>query len=156
MKYKGNNKFNIREFIGIKSCRKTVKIPMNNIELYDYWIDSSNEDYETMKILYNAQKYTWSLFLGHLVIEKILKGIYARENIENPIAPKIHNLILLAEKSKISIPNEIYNKIKVINTFNISARYDNYKNYFYNKCSLEYTKGQIENIEEVRKWLKEL
>lgn len=128
---------------------------MNNIELFNYWIESSDEDYETMKILYNAQKFTWSLFLGHLVIEKILKGIYARENKENPIAPKTHDLILLASKSKLNIPTNIKEKLVIINTFNISARYDNYKRNFYNKCTLDYTINQIKNIEEVRKWLKE-
>lgn len=128
---------------------------MNNIELFNYWIESSNEAYETMKILYNAKKYTWSLFFGHLVIEKILKGIYARENKENPIAPKTHDLIYLAVKAHLDMPDNIKEKIKVINTFNISTRYDDYKNRFYKKCTLEYSINQINNIEEVIKWLKE-
>lgn len=38
-----------------------------------YWIDSSEEDFETMETLYNSKRYNWSLFLGHLMIEKILK-----------------------------------------------------------------------------------
>lgn len=111
--------------------------------------------YKGSNNIYNAKKYAWSLFLGHLVIEKILKGIYAKENKDNPVAPKIHNLILLGSKSKLSIPNSIYEKIKIINTFNISARYDDYKKAFYNKCTFEYTKIQLKNIEVVRRWLKE-
>lgn len=46
-------------------------------------------------------------------------------------------------------------RIQVINTFNISARYDDYKKSFEEKCTDEYTTEQIENIKEVRKWLKE-
>ena len=93
--------------------------------------------------------------LGHLVIEKILKGLYAKNNPENPIAPKIHNLILLSQKANLEVPKEIREKIQIINTFNISARYDDYKKSFANKCTNEYTAEQVKNIEEVQKWLKE-
>ena len=95
------------------------------------------------------------MFLGHLVIEKLLKGLYSKTNPENPIAPKIHNLILLSQKANLEVPDEIRKRIQVINTFNISARYDDYKRSFEEKCTDDYTAEQIENIKEVRKWLKE-
>ena len=128
---------------------------MNNIELMNYWLDSADNDFDTMKVLFKNKKNTWCLFLGHLVIEKILKGLYAKNNPENPIAPKIHNLILLSQKANLEVPKEIREKIQVINTFNISARYDDYKRSFANKCTNEYTAEQVKNIEEVQKWLKE-
>lgn len=93
--------------------------------------------------------------MGHLVIEKILKGLYVRNNPDEPVAPKTHNLILLTQKANLKIPIEIREKIQVINTFNISARYDDYKNTFSKKCTDDYTSEQVKNIEEVRKWLKE-
>ena len=40
--------------------------------------------------------------------------------------------------------------------FNLNARYDDYKESFRNKCTDEYTLEQVKNIEEVRKWLKQL
>ena len=107
-----------------------------------------------MKVLYQNRKNTWCLFIGHLVIEKLLKGLYAKNNFENPIPPKTHNLILLSKKSNLNIPKEIREKIQVINTFNISARYDDYKKSFDKKCTDEYTKLQIQSIKEVREWLK--
>lgn len=127
---------------------------MKNTELVRYWFESSDNDYETMQILYKNKKNTWCLFIGHLVIEKLLKGIYARNNTENPIAPKIHNLILLSQKAKLIVPANIREKIQIINTFNISARYDDYKRSFDNKCTDNYTEMQVRNIEEVREWLK--
>lgn len=126
---------------------------MNNIDLMNYWIDSSDEDYEAMKVLFNNHKNTWCLFIGHLVIEKILKGLYAKNNPENPIAPKIHNLILLSQKANLDVPSEIREKVQVINTFNIIARYDDYKKSFEEKCTNEYTAEQVKNIEEVKEWL---
>jgi HEPN domain-containing protein len=131
-----------------------VRENMNNTELVRYWFESSDNDYETMQVLYKNKKNTWCLFIGHLVIEKLLKGIYARNNTENPIAPKIHNLILLSQKAKLIVPANIREKIQIINTFNISARYDDYKRSFDNKCTDNYTEMQVRNIEEVREWLK--
>ena len=127
---------------------------MNNIDLMNYWIESADDDYDTMMYMKTGKRNTWCLFMGHLVIEKLLKGLYAKNNPENPTAPKIHNLILLSQKANLNVPTEIREKIQIINTFNISARYDDYKREFYNKCTDEYTSEQVKNIEEVRKWLK--
>ena len=127
---------------------------MNHIDLMNYWFESANSDYETMNVLFHNHKNTWCLFIGHLVIEKLLKGLYAKNNPENPMAPKIHNLILLSQKAKLEVPKEIREKIQVINTFNISARYDDYKKSFDLKCTDEYTVAQVKNIEEVKEWLK--
>lgn len=127
---------------------------MTNIEFMNYWVESSDEDYKTMKILYENKQYSWSLFVGHLVVEKLLKGLYAKKNTEDFIAPKIHNLVLLAKKCDLIFPDELKEKIGTINTFNIGARYDDYKREFQNKCTEEYTTEQIKAIEEVREWLK--
>ena len=129
---------------------------MNNIELMKYWFDSAEEDYETMNYMYNGEKYTWSLFVGHLVIEKMLKGLYAKNNENDPIAPKIHNLIMIAQKSNLDVPREIREDIQVINTFNISARYDDYKKAFAEKCTREYTESSINRINNVRNWILNL
>ena len=86
---------------------------MNNTELMKYWFESADNDYETMQVLYKNKKNTWCLFIGHLVIEKILKGLYAKNNPENPIAPKVHNLILLSQKANLDVPIEIRKKYKL-------------------------------------------
>ena len=127
---------------------------MNSIDLMEYWFKSADEDYDTMLYMKAGKKNTWCLFMGHLVIEKLLKGLYAKNNPNDAIAPKIHNLILLSQKANLEVPAEIREKIQTINTFNISARYDDYKKSFDEKCTDDYTKEQVKNIEEVLKWLK--
>ena len=129
---------------------------MNNIDLMEYWLESSDRDYESMKKTFEVNQYTWSLFIGHLTIEKLLKGLYAKNNPDNPYAIKSHNLLLLAQKCNIELSDEIIEKLQLITQFNISARYEDYKNEFYELCTKEYTKEQISNIEEVRLWLKKL
>ena len=127
---------------------------MTNIELMKHWIESSDEDYAAMMSLYKDKKYTWSLFIGHLVIEKLIKALYAKHNSETPYAPKIHDLLKIIRDCNINVDDPKLDKLSVINTFNIGARYDDYKKEFYNKCTKEYTDEQVKNIEELRTWLK--
>ena len=112
---------------------------MNSIDLMEYWFKSADEDYDTMLYMKAGKKNTWSLFMWLLVVEKLLKGLYAKNNPDNLIAPKIHNLILLSQKVYLEVPKEISEKIQTINTFNISARYDDYKRTFDKKCTDAYT-----------------
>ena len=127
---------------------------MDNIDLINYWIESSDRDYESMKKNYETKQYTWSLFIGHLTIEKLLKALYAKVNKNNPYPPKIHNLVILAKKCNIELDDKKTTILLTCNSFNISARYEDYKNEFYKKCTEKYTSEQIKNIEEVRTWLK--
>lgn len=129
---------------------------MDNINLMKYWLKSSDEDYNVMKFLYKGKKNSYSLFFGHLVIEKLLKALYAKNNLKNPYTIKSHNLLALAEKCNLELTDEQIGKLQIITQFNISARYDDYKESFNRKCTDEYTTNQIKNIEEVRIWLKEL
>ena len=129
---------------------------MDNISIMEYWINSAERDYDTMKVMFQNKKNTWCLFLGHLVIEKLLKGLYALNNKENPYTIKSHNLLALAEKCKLDLTPEQIRKLQIITQFNISARYDDYKESFYQKCTDEYTALQVKNIEEVYIWLKNL
>ena len=129
---------------------------MNNIDLMNYWIESSEEDYDTMMYMRAGKKNTWCLFMGHLVIEKLLKALYAKNNRNTPYAPKSHDLLHLAEKTELELTDRQEDLLDTITRFNMNARYDDYKKEFYLKCTDEYTSQQLKNIEEVRVWLKNL
>ena len=129
---------------------------MNSIDLMNYWIESSDRDYESMKKNFETEQYTWALFIGHLTLEKLLKAIYAKVNKDNPYPRKVHNLNILAERCNIELDERKTKIFMTCNSFNISARYEDYKNEFYERCTKEYTSEQIENIEEVRTWLKKM
>ena len=126
---------------------------MNNIDLMNYWIEGSDKDYDVMLDLQKNRRNSYALFFWHLVIEKLLKALYAKNN---PHAPKSHDLDYLAEKMNLELTEHQNDLLVTISRFNIEARYDDYKNTFENKCTDEYTENQIKNIEEVRTWLKTL
>ena len=129
---------------------------LNNLDIMNYWINSANNDYETIDVLFTGKKYTWSLFVGHLVIEKLLKALYAKLNKNAPHAPKSHDLSYLASRIPLELTDEQKILLNTITRFNLDGRYDDYKNNFYNLCTEEYTKESIDEINIIRNWLIEL
>jgi HEPN domain-containing protein len=103
--------------------------------------------------LYNSEDFPWSLFIGHLVIEKLLKASYILLHKDHP--PYTHDLSRLADLSKLELTTEQLDWLDTITTFNINARYDSYKDAFYNKCTPEFTGEWIEKIKTLRKWIRE-
>ena len=123
-----------------------------NIDLMDFWLQSSEEDYKAMIAMYESNRYTWTLFIGHLMIEKLLKAYFVLNKKESP--PYIHNLLRLAELSNLKLSDEQSLQLATITAFNINARYDDYKRSFYNKCTKEFTTIWFENLKELRTWIK--
>jgi len=74
---------------------------MDTKELIEYWIKSSEKDYQAMIHLFEKGDYTWSLFIGHLVLEKLLKALFVYKNSNFP--PFIHDLYRLAEKCNLPL-----------------------------------------------------
>jgi len=120
--------------------------------VFNYWIESSDKDFNTMIDLYQTKNYHWSLFIGHLVIEKLLKALYVKTKGEYP--PMIHDLRRLCEKSDIQIDPTYSIALDSISRFNINARYDDYKQSFYKLCNEAFTTEWIEKIKDCRLWIK--
>lgn len=105
-------------------------------EKLQYWLDSAKNDQETAQKLFEVGKYDWCLFLWHLVIERLLKARLTKDNKE---VPAIHDLKTLSKISLIVFTPEELSQLIEITSFNISARYDDYKRSFYHKADREYT-----------------
>ena len=120
--------------------------------IIDYWIESSNEDYKTMLDLFQTKNYGWALFVGHLVIEKLLKAYYTKIHRDYP--PMLHDLRRIGERTGIIFDDNQLIMIETISQFNIRVRYDDYRRTFYNLCTPDYTVIWIENIKKIRLWIK--
>jgi len=125
---------------------------MSGKEIIKYWIESSDSNAITMNNLFNSKDYDWSLFIGHLVIEKLLKAYYIKSVDEN--YPLIHDLLRIAEKGGLDLTDEQKDLLDEVSGFNIRVRYDDYKREFHKKCTADFTKGYIDKIEDFRKWIK--
>ena len=51
---------------------------MNKEDVFRYWVVSSDNDFKAMLHLFEKGDYSWSLFIGHLVMEKLLKAYYVQ------------------------------------------------------------------------------
>ncbi|CEO88207.1 HEPN domain protein (fragment) [Syntrophaceticus schinkii] len=92
---------------------------MEKDTLIIYWVETANRDYETMLNLYKSRDYLWSLFIGHLVIEKLIKAVYVKNINDNP--PRTHDLLRLAERAKIHTTEEQKDTLDLITTFNLKS-----------------------------------
>jgi HEPN domain-containing protein len=123
-------------------------------KIVNHWIETSNDDFNTMLTLYHSKSYGWSLFLGHISTEKLLKALYVKRFKEH--APFTHNLYRLGELIGLDMSDEYSDWLDQITSFNLNARYDDYKKEFYQLCTPDYTQNWIEKIKIIRLWIKEM
>jgi len=114
---------------------------MTKEQLIVYWVDSSAHDYRVAENLLASRDYVWALFLGHLVIEKLLKAYYVK--MVSGEVPRTHNLPRLAERCGLETTEAQVEFLDVLTEFNIRSRYPDYKNRFYKTANKAFTLEQF-------------
>jgi len=126
---------------------------IENIDkIVQHWLDSADKNHETMIHLVDSKDYSWALFLGHLVIEKTLKALYVKRLQKHAIFS--HDLLRLSKKIDLELSEDFEEWLDEITTFNLNARYDNYKQDFYQLCTKEFADTWLDRIEKIRLWLR--
>lgn len=77
---------------------------MKQKKIIEYWINSSDRDYEVMNSLFEKKHYVWTLFLGHLVLEKLLKALYVKQ--VGVAVPYTHDLTKIADLTNLNLTEE--------------------------------------------------
>jgi HEPN domain-containing protein len=126
---------------------------LNIDKIVKHWIHTSDNDFEAMLTLFHSKIYHWALFMGHISTEKLLKAYYVKQNRKH--APFTHNLYRLAELGNLEISEEYAEWLFKITTFNLNARYDDYKKEFYKMCTADFTKEWIDKIKNLQQWIKQ-
>ena len=126
---------------------------MERDEIVRYWLESSDDDYLVMQSLLDNGHYSWALFLSHLVIEKLLKACYVKRVGIN--YPRIHNLVEITAKANLELSEEQKGTLVELTTFNIRARYPDYKNRFQKKATRPFAEEKVAAAKELRQWLLE-
>jgi len=116
-----------------------------------YWKKTAQHDYKTMMGLFEIKRYSDCLFFGHIVLEKILKGLVAKNTGKE--APYIHDLVRLQELAKMQLEKDDLKFLKEVNNFNIRVRYPDYKLRFYKICTKEFTEIRFNRIVKLYKKL---
>lgn len=93
-------------------------------QVIQYWMKSAEKDHRTMHTLLNAGDYSWAMFIGHLVLEKLLKAHYVKNLGKHALFT--HDLLRLAILAGLKPEGETADLLDEISSFHINARYDNY------------------------------
>ncbi len=109
---------------------------MTKKNAFKSWKESAADALDTAEKLFDNKKYHHSLFFLHLAIEKLLKALHQKK--KNEPAPPLHNLSRLAKLSNINLDLESEKQLREISSFNVSARYDDYKFSFHKKATRDY------------------
>lgn len=127
---------------------------MSPQDLITFWKQSAQDDLDTARALIDSKRYHHALFFCQLAIEKLLKGlVYAKTKAH---ASPIHQLTKLAKEAQIELDVDREEQLKEITTWNIAARYDDYKREFYHKATASFTAQWMQTVEEIIVWLTSL
>lgn len=125
---------------------------MNWEKVAKFWIEEAEEAIGVADHLFEKGDFSYSLFFGHLAVEKLLKAIYVAKKKEQ--APYIHQLKRLAELAGMQLTAEQADELLRISAFNLESRYPDENRTFRKKCNREFTEKELKKIKEICQWLK--
>ncbi|MBN1575069.1 MAG: HEPN domain-containing protein [Chitinispirillaceae bacterium] len=92
----------------------------------DYWRTGAAEEWDIAADLFSNGRTRHGLFFLHLTLEKIIKAHVCRTT--GKVAPKLHNLVRLAELTGIQFTDDDRKFLAIMLRFNIEGRYpDSYE-----------------------------
>ncbi len=113
-----------------------------------YWRTGAQEDWEVAQQLVSSIKIRQGLFFAHLALEKLLKAHVCHRKQE--IAPRIHNLVRLAQIAELELDTDRLDVLAEMNEFNIEGRYPLN---FISEPTIEETTEYMQKTSEVFQWL---
>ncbi len=121
-------------------------------EHISFWTEQADDDWEVVEMLFAGKKYLQSLFFAHLVIEKICKSLWIKDN-EGNIPPRTHNLIYILSKTNIELSETESEFLLNLNRFQLEGRYPDYMTKMYKICNKDFTKKMIDKTLDIKKCL---
>ncbi len=126
---------------------------MEATKVAGFWVEQARTDFETARTLERGKRYAPALFFVHLALEKFFK---ARVVIATRApAPYTHDLVTLAERCALMLSENQKDFLREVNTFNVRARYDDYKQNFYKRATRLYTRRALQRAHKFIIWLDE-
>lgn len=125
---------------------------MTKQEHIAYWVETAAKNWKAVPHLYKAKCYVEALFWGHLVLEKLLKAHWVKDNTGNT-PPKIHHLIKLAAQTKLVFTDEELLSLAKMNDVQLEGRYPDYIKNVYKIYKVKETTLLLKEVDKIRKCL---
>ena len=128
---------------------------MTKAEHINYWIQTAEDDWEAVDSLLKSKKYVQCLFFAHLVLEKLCKAHWVKDNDGNT-PPRTHNLVKLIQSTHFDISETDLQFLAEFNDFQLEGRYPDYLFEIHKRCDLAYTKALLSTIKGIKSCLQEM
>lgn len=115
-------------------------------------MDTASKDWTAVNQMFKAKLYVYALFFTHLVLEKLIKAHWVKDN-EGNYPPRIHNLVRLVEETNLEFSEIEMSFLRRINDFQLEGRYPDYKQSMYSFYKAKNTKPILDSANKIRKWL---
>lgn len=125
---------------------------MDTQKVINYWIQSAEKDLKVAESLFHSKHYLYSLFFDQLVIEKALKALVVK--VTKKHARRTHQLLELAERAKLSLKDLEIDFLDRLTSFNLEARYPDFKLSAYKKATPLLAKEYLIKTKQLFLWLK--
>ena len=124
------------------------------MEKSKYWLELAKEDIPVVQSLLDSGHLLYAGFIMHLAVEKVLK---AKIESGGETAPKIHNLIRLAEMGGVlaQMNAEQIELLKLLNPLQIEARYPAYKQQLADMLTADICADMIKRAKEMIEWIEQ-
>ena len=113
-----------------------------------HWRSGALEDWSVARELVERGRIRHGLFFAHLALEKALKAHVCKKTLD--LAPRVHNLVRLAELAALATNEAQRNALAEMNAFATEGRYPEMLAPF---PSSEEARAYLVRAEEVLRWL---
>ena len=128
---------------------------MEKQDVIHFWLEGAKDDWEFAEEIWKSGKRLHNaLFFAQLSIEKTIKALHYDKKDDHPLLS--HDLRLLADKVGVIMDEKLQSDLKKITTFNISARYDDYKLRFRKEATKEFVDQWMARSGEIRSYILSL
>ncbi len=127
---------------------------MGKEEQIQHWITTAELDWTTAEDLLRLKRFQHALFFFHLVMEKLLKAHWIKDN-TGDFPPRSHDLEFFYSNSEIELSSEDVDELRALNSWNLEGRYPDYLSKISKQANEKYTLAKYENVKRIRKCLLE-
>lgn len=124
----------------------------NNFKLPTEWLKQAEYDMDTARAMFKTGRYIYAVFMCHLAIEKVIKGIYSKIIKKDP--PKTHDLVYLSESMSLDLTEDDSKFLDSLNDLSIPTRYPDELQKLVKQYSRKKTKIIINQTKKLLQCLK--
>jgi len=125
---------------------------MTKPEYIEYWKQAAHKDWEVVQNLFDKANYPQALFFAHLVLEKLIKAHFVKDNASD-YPPRTHNLVRLTSLTQLVFSLDDLLFLDKMNDYQMEGRYPDYQFLIFKICDGPHTKNLLEEVEKIRSWL---